>query len=135
MNAETDTAQATPKADSEVMRSSARINRALWSVALVPLIAMLLFLSLALRARTGGEWPTYNNPDPKDFGFHYTIAVLAFIGAFAAALIVPIGALVAYSAGHRRVQLAPVLFVVGSFVVYFVFLRLNVGGLTEWFAD
>lgn len=113
-----------------------RSGRLLWAVALVPALALLLLLSMVVRVRLAdGAWPSYNNPDPKELGLHYTISIVAFLGAFVAAVMAPILALVAFLRGHRSVTIAPLAVAGIGFVVYLLVLRLDVGGLGAWFAD
>ncbi len=108
----------------------------LWTLASLPLIASILLASLTIRSRfENGEWPSYNQPDPKVFGFHYDLALVGFLAAFAAALIVPIVALVAFATGHRRVTVRPMILAFVSFALYFLFVRFDIGGVGTWFAD
>lgn len=112
------------------------LSRALWALASLPLVSLLLLFSMAVRVRLAdGAWPTRNQPDPKDLGIHNTITVLAVVASFAVVLIVPLAALAARLLGHERSPVkAPVLAVAG-FVVMLLFIRVDIGGLGSWLAD
>lgn len=117
-------------------RASSALAMALWTLACLPLLASVLLASLTIRSRLeNGEWPSLNQPDPKVFGFHYDLALIGFLAAFAAALIVPIVALVAFATGHRRVTIRPTVLAFVSFALYFLFVRFDIGGIGTWFAD
>lgn len=116
--------------------SSPVVIKALWAFASLPIVASLLLASLAVRSRlANGSWPSIDNPDPKTFGVHYDLALVGFIAAFAAVLIVPILALVAFVTGNRRVTIRPMIVAFLSFALYFLFIRIDIGGIGEWFAD
>jgi len=117
-------------------RSTSVLSAALWVVASFPMAAGALLASLAIRSRLAdGDWPTLNNPDPKDFGFHYDLSLVGFLAAFLAVIVVPVIALIAFATGKKRITIRPVVLAFVSFALYFLFLRLDVGGIGSWFAD
>ena len=74
----------------------------LWALAVMPVMALLLLVSLAVRVRLAdGAWPEFNAPDPKTLGIHYTLAVAGFIAAFASVVLTPVGALVGHFTGRK----------------------------------
>ncbi len=112
------------------------VGRGLWALAAIPWLALLLLASMALRVRLAdGAWPSQNQPDPKELGIHNTITVVAILASFAVALLVPLGALVAFSTGHRPVPVRPPVVAVVGFAAVLLVLWADVGGLGDWLAD
>ena len=111
-------------------------QRALWTLASVPVLSLLLLGSMAIRVRLAdGVWPVQNAPDPKTLGLHNTFTIIGFIGSFAAVIAVPILTLAAFLLGQRRVSISPLVLVTVGFVALFLVLRLDLGGLGDWIAD
>jgi hypothetical protein len=120
-------------------RVDRNLRRIVWGLSLTPTASLLLFWSFVLRARVVlGRWPTPYNPDPKDIGYWYYVAV--FYGILAAVLSVPLLLAVAAVACYRqprtwwRLALAFLLCVgilAGSIALH----RLDPGGFSEWFGD
>ena len=109
----------------------------LWVLGLVPVAALALLLSMAVRVRlVDGRWPTRNQPDPKDLGFHNTITVLVTLASFVVVLVVPVLALVASLAGHRgRIPVKPPVVAVAGLAALMVVLVGDIGGLGTWIGD
>ena len=112
------------------------VQRFLWALASLPVVSLLLLLSMALRVRLAdGAWPVRNMPDPKTLGIHNTITILGFVGSFAAVILVPVLTLAAFLFGQKRTSIRPVVLAIVGFVVLFLVLRLDLGGLGDWIAD
>lgn len=112
------------------------LGTALWALSSVPVVALLLLLSMAVRVWIAdGAWPERNQPDPKDLGIHNTITVLTILAAFPAAIVVPILSLAGPRFGRDRTPLVPLALGIAGFVVLFVVLRADVGGLGDWIGD
>jgi hypothetical protein len=112
------------------------LDRILWLLSLVPVAALGLFVSMAVRVRlTDGVWPMRDQPDPKNLGFHNTVTVAAILASFVVVVLVPIIALAGFFLGRRRVAFLPPLVAVAGFAVLFATLAADVGGLGEWIGD
>ncbi len=108
----------------------------LWGLSLVPVAALGLLLSMAVRVRLAdGRWPTRNQPDPKDLGLHNTITVLAMLASFVVVLAVPILALVASLAGRPRIPVQPPIVAVAGLAALVIVLVGDLGGLGTWIGD
>jgi hypothetical protein len=112
------------------------MQRMLWALAALPVVSLLLLLSMALRVRLAdGAWPVRNMPDPKTLGIHNTVTIIALLGSFVAVILVPLLTLAVFFLGQKRTSNRPVLLAIVGFVVLFLVLRLDLGGLGDWFAD
>lgn len=108
----------------------------LWIVSLVPVAALLLLLSMALRVWIAdGAWPERNQPDPKDLGIHNTVTVITILASFPAAIVVPILSLAGSRFGRGRTPFGPLILGIIGFAVLFVVLRADVAGLGDWIGD
>jgi len=101
-----------------------------------PANLVLLAGSLAVRSRLAtGEWPSYGNPDPSEFGFHLMLVVLAFIATAAMVVVVPVGGLAVSLLGFGKTVRLPVAISLISSVVVFVLVVNDIGGISNWIAD
>ncbi len=113
-----------------------RFGMLLWALSSIPVGALVLLLSMAVRVWIAdGAWPERNLPDPKDLGVHNTITVLTILASFPAAVVVPLLSLARSRFGRGRTPLGPLLLGVIGFVVLFVVLRADVAGLGDWIGD
>lgn len=113
-----------------------KLAAGLWAVGSVPVVALLLLGSMAVRVRLAdGAWPVRNQPDPKDLGFHNTATIVAMLASFLAAVLLPLGTLAAFFSGYRRVPIGPTVLAVVGFAALFLTLRADIGGLGDWIAD
>lgn len=117
-------------------RRQSPVELVLWALAAIPGLGLILLGSMALRVRLAdGAWPVRNQPDPKDLGLHNSITLGVILASFVIAAVVPLLALGAFMSGRRRISAGPPLLAVGGFIVLFVVLRSDVGGLGDWIAD
>ncbi len=119
-----------------VKRRRSRLGWLLWLLSLVPVTALGLLLSMAVRVRLeDGVWPVRNQPDPKDLGLHNTVTVAAILLSFVVVLLIPLIALAGHFFGRRPVPIIPPLLAVASLAVLFVILAADIGGLGDWIGD
>lgn len=112
------------------------LNRLLWVLSFVPLTALGLLLSMAVRVQLqDGAWPARNQPDPKDLGLHNTVTVVAILVSFIAVLAVPLIALAAHFLGRRRVPVVPPVLAVVSLAALLLVLVADIAGLGDWIGD
>ncbi len=112
------------------------VDRLLLAFSLIPALAVVLLMSMAVRVRLAdGVWPVTNQPDPKTLGVHNTVTIAAIVASFIIVVLVPIATLAAFALGQRRISIRPVVMSIVGFVVMFAILRLDPGGLGAWIAD
>lgn len=113
-----------------------RFGLVLWVLSSIPVAALLLLLSMAVRVWIAdGAWPERNLPDPKDLGIHNTITVLTILAAFPAAVVVPLLSLAGSRFWRGRTPVGPLVLGIIGFIVLFVVLRSDVAGLGDWIGD
>jgi len=116
--------------------SSSTVGKLLWALAAVPLMALVLLGTMAVRVRLAeGYWPTQNQPDPKELGIHNSITVAAIVASFAVVLLIPLIALTARLLGQARTPVRPPILAVAGFVLMMLVIRADLGGLGDWIAD
>jgi hypothetical protein len=115
-------------------------SRLLCSLALVPVVWLMLFGSFVLRARLVlGHWPAPYRPDPKDLGFdvHHAVLLVGMPLMFAAVTSLAGLSLVSYGR-HRRAeaQLRSTAVVAAlSLAIVIAVAHYDPGGLFTWLAD
>lgn len=102
-----------------------------WAWCAWPLIWLILFGMFVLRARLAlGVWPLPHQPDPKDLGFtlHYWTLMITLPINFAVGFSSPVFLL--HRQGWRWTALA-----FAAFAIFLIFMWLNPGLTSTWFAD
>ncbi len=112
------------------------IDRVLWGLAAVPVAALALLASMVVRVRLAdGAWPSRDQPDPKDLGWHNSVTAVAIVASFLVVVLVLGLTGLAAVAGHRRVVVVPLLLAVGAVVILAAILWGDPGGIGQWIAD
>ena len=125
-------------ADEQRKTSSAMsfVPKLVWVIASVPVLATVSLLLMALRVRIGqGWWPTHNNPDPKDLGFHNLVTSLLILGSFVVVVLLPLLALAIHFGARKPVSIRSLIVGAVGTLILFLILRLDPGGLGTWIVD
>lgn len=101
---------------------------------LMPLVNLVLLASLIARVYfIEGHFPSYDNPDPKEMGIHYSLYFLSEIIVVFSLFLWPIFLLL----GYRKIAnkaLFIFLYCLGLLLTYFLF-KTETLGLGEWIMD
>lgn len=108
----------------------------LWIASFAPLALWVAMVSEAIRAWLYmGRWPSYGNPDPKTLPLPFNNAIELCVGLF----IVVSGTTVALWSTRRLRLWGRILLacsgVIVLWLIAFTLMRIDPGGVAEWYLD